>query len=54
MCTGTVPSFWMLWRNGTELDVVRAIKTKTALDICVVAKKCFGEPERKLSGMERQ
>jgi SAM-dependent methyltransferase len=34
--------FGMLWRNGTELDVIRAIKTKTALDICVVAKKGAG------------
>jgi SAM-dependent methyltransferase len=34
--------FGMLWRNGTELEVIRAIKTKTALDICVVAKKGAG------------
>lgn len=31
--------FGMMWRNGTELDVVRAIKAKTALDICVLARK---------------
>lgn len=31
--------FGMLWRNGTELDVIRAVKVKTALDLCVVAKK---------------
>jgi ubiquinone/menaquinone biosynthesis C-methylase UbiE len=31
--------FGMMWRNGTELDVVRAVKAKTALDICIVAKK---------------
>jgi len=31
--------FGMMWRNGTELDVIRAVKAKTALDICVVARK---------------
>jgi len=31
--------FGMMWRNGTELKVVRAIKARTALDICVVAQK---------------
>lgn len=31
--------FGMFWRDGTELDAIRAVKTKTALDICVVAKK---------------
>lgn len=31
--------FGMFWRDGTELEAIRAVKTKTALDICVVAKK---------------
>ena len=31
--------FGMMWRNGTELRVVRAIKAKTSLDICVIARK---------------
>jgi hypothetical protein len=31
--------FGMLWRNGTEFDVIRAIKAKIALEICVVGKK---------------
>lgn len=31
--------FGMMWRNGKELRIVRAIKVKTALDICVVARK---------------
>ena len=35
--------FGMLWRNGTELDWIRAIKAKTALDICVVARKGRGK-----------
>jgi ubiquinone/menaquinone biosynthesis C-methylase UbiE len=36
--------FGMMWRNGTELEVIRAVKAKTALDICVVAKKAQVEP----------
>lgn len=31
--------FGMFWRNGTELEMIRAVKTKTALDICVLAQK---------------
>lgn len=31
--------FGMFWRDGTELDAIRAVKAKTALDICVVARK---------------
>jgi len=31
--------FGMMWRNGTELDVIRAVKAKTSLDVCLVAKK---------------
>lgn len=31
--------FGMFWRDGTELDVIRAVKAKTALDVCAVAKK---------------
>jgi SAM-dependent methyltransferase len=31
--------FGMMWRNGTELHVIRAVKAKTALEICVVARK---------------
>jgi len=31
--------FGMMWRNGTELAMIRAVKAKTALDICVVARK---------------
>jgi len=31
--------FGMMWRNGTELAAIRAVKAKTALDICVVARK---------------
>jgi SAM-dependent methyltransferase len=31
--------FGMFWRNGTELDFIRALKTKTALDLCIVARK---------------
>jgi len=34
--------FGMMWRNGTELDVIRAVKVKTALEICVVARKGWG------------
>lgn len=34
--------FGMMWRNGTELDVIRAVKAKTALEICVVARKGQG------------
>ena len=34
--------FGMFWRNGTELDAIRAVKAKTALDICVVARKSGG------------
>lgn len=36
--------FGMMWRNGTELDVIRAAKAKTALEICVVARKIPIEP----------
>ena len=31
--------FGMFWRNGTELDFIRAVKARTALDICIVARK---------------
>lgn len=31
--------FGVMWRNGSELNAVRAVKAKTALDICVVATK---------------
>lgn len=31
--------FGMLWRNGRELDWIRVVKAKTALEICVVARK---------------
>ncbi len=37
--------FGMMWRNGTELDLVRAVKAKTALDICIVARKGSAEVE---------
>ncbi len=36
--------FGMFWRNGTELEMIRAVKAKTALDICVIARKSSGEP----------
>jgi ubiquinone/menaquinone biosynthesis C-methylase UbiE len=35
--------FGIMWRNGTELDAIRAVKAKTSLDICVVAKKTAPE-----------
>jgi SAM-dependent methyltransferase len=31
--------FGMMWRNGKELRAIRALKAKTALDICVIARK---------------
>lgn len=31
--------FGVMWRNGSELETIRAVKAKTALDICVVATK---------------
>lgn len=31
--------FGIMWRNGSELKTIRAVKAKTALDICVVATK---------------
>ena len=31
--------FGVMWRNGSELKTIRAVKAKTALDICVVATK---------------
>jgi ubiquinone/menaquinone biosynthesis C-methylase UbiE len=31
--------FGVMWRNGSELRTIRAVKAKTALDICVVATK---------------
>ena len=34
--------FGVMWRNEMELDVIRAVKAKTALDICVVARKGRG------------
>ena len=34
--------FGMMWRNGTELDVIRAVKVKTALEICGVARNGRG------------
>lgn len=37
--------FGMFWRNGTELDAIRGMKAKTALDICVVAQKGPGVVE---------
>ena len=45
--------FGMFWRNGTELDAIRAVKAKTALDICVVARKyrdIVDAPERDKQG----
>jgi hypothetical protein len=45
----------MFWRNGTELDVIRAVKAKTALDLCVVARKVphgFVAPVRNEEGPE--
>ena len=37
--------FGMMWRNGKELDVIRAVKAKTSLDICVVARKSSGRAD---------
>jgi SAM-dependent methyltransferase len=49
--------FGMFWRNGTELDVIRAVKVKTSLEICVVAKKSrcgIGAPALDAQGSETQ
>jgi SAM-dependent methyltransferase len=35
--------FGMMWRNGKEFKAVRAVKAKTSLDICVIARKGPGE-----------
>jgi SAM-dependent methyltransferase len=40
--------FGMMWRNGKELKAIRAVKAKTALDICVIARK-GSEKDRLLS-----
>lgn len=41
--------FGMMWRNGSELDWIRAVKAKTALEICVVARKGHGGPVARTS-----
>ena len=35
--------FGMMWRTGMESRMVRVVKAKTALDICVVARKSSNE-----------
>ena len=38
--------FGVMWRNGSELKTLRAVKSKTALEICVVAMKKAVPAER--------
>lgn len=35
--------FGIMWRNGKEFKTVRAVKAKTSLDICVIARKSAEE-----------
>lgn len=45
--------FGIMWRNGTELAVIRAVKAKTALDICVLARKCSSGLEDSKEELEK-